>query len=147
MQVAEQEEVTVLEKVRTNIAAARADRLNTAAGYLENRESLDIAIRRFENQLQVAAIQKQDCVKSAKALSAAYLGLEMPSSIIAELADRTRQINSFDSRIKEINGTIADLTENRADAEAQYQLAEQAVVDIQKELRQVDQRMAEIRGF
>jgi chromosome segregation ATPase len=129
------------------MAALRTDRLGIARGYLDNLESLDIAIKRFQNQIQVLETQKQDCVKSAKAFSAAYLGLPMPKSISDELTDRTKQLQGLDNRIKEINDTITGLNENRSDAEVECRNADQAVADMEEELRQVDRRITEIRGF
>ena len=71
----------------------------------------------------------------------------MPQGIVDELDAKAKEIKVFDDRIKEINDTLADLRERRDIADAQCRLAQKAITDVEEDLRQIDQRIADIRGF
>jgi hypothetical protein len=143
----EQDQVTALQQARTNIAADRRERLGIAQDRHINKENIKIAIRGFENKRQVAMIKKQDCEKPAKALRAAYIGLEMPESIVKDLEDRAERIRHLNDQIKEIDASLTDLGDQLTEADIQQRLAQKAVDDIDDQIGQIDRRIAEIRGF
>ena len=143
----EAEQVTALQQARTKVAITRSDRLGTEAEHREKRDNLDLAIRRLENKLQVETIRKQTCEQPAKDLRAAYLGVAMPQSIVDELDAKAKELKVFDGRIKEINEALTDLRDRRDIADAECRLAQKAITDIEEDLRQIDRRIADIRGF
>lgn len=147
MELAQQDQVTALQQARTNIAADRATRLGFAEECHRDKENVRIAIERFKNKRQVAAIPKQDLEKSAKALRAAYLGSEIPHSIVNELDAKAKQIKKYEDRIREIDTALEELDDKFTEADAQHRLAQAAVDEIDSQIQQIDRCIAEIRGF
>jgi chromosome segregation ATPase len=144
---AEQSQITALEQSLIQIARTRSTHLDILEARQQDRDHIDSAIKSFENRLQVLMIRKQTAATPAKALSAAWLGRDMPQSIADNLASTQKQIDAFDVEIKEINDKLATLTDRRGDADAECVIAQKAIDAVDKDIRDIQALINEKRRF
>jgi chromosome segregation ATPase len=71
----------------------------------------------------------------------------MLQSILKDLDGRTERIKDFDNQIEQIDSTLSELREQLTEAEARQCIAQKAVDEIDDQIRQIDRRIAGIRGF
>ena len=104
-------------------------------------------MRELNGKLQTLTSVTEDYRKSAKFLSAAWLGQEQPQSIKERLAEKAANINLNETKIEKLKTAIAELTEWQIGADFQYRSAQEAVESLDKDLSQIDRRITELRGF
>jgi hypothetical protein len=88
-----------LQQAQNRSADLRNACLTKCGELTEALQVIDLDIDRVKAQLQNLTIQRDDCFKSAKALSDASLGVEIPKSVSAQLAERQARLEEFDNRI------------------------------------------------
>jgi chromosome segregation ATPase len=148
METAAVEQVTALQQAHLKLARMRADHIETEEGYHLECDHLDIAIKRLENRLAVLRVQREPHVKDAKALSGARLGsTDIPRSITIQLNEKQTEIDSFDKKIDSIDKELASIREKREDAHANRVLAQQAIAEIDGDIRATNEQIKELRGF
>lgn len=147
MEAGQHDQVAALQEARAAIASKRS----THIGVLQERnDAVNTArstVATYSNRLQVLKLQKQECEKSARALTAAYVGLEMPQAIVDQQAAKADQLKGFDQEIARMEEAVRTLEERREIAELQYGKAQHTLGEFDEQIRLVDQRIAEIRGF
>jgi chromosome segregation ATPase len=101
----------------------------------------------LKERIRNLTFQRDECQKSAKLLSSAWLGMKMPESVTEELSEYQRQLNTFDARIQDAKEFQTELADQRGDKHAAYNLEAQDQEKLETELKVIERRIAEIRGF
>lgn len=141
------DQLGALRSARDKIVRVRTDRLTARENCDHDVQGVGLALSRIENRLAVLAIQCDDYEKSAKSLSDAWLGIEMPQLVRADLDEKHTRLKRATDEIDKLKKSHDDLTDERDSRRAALRLAQDSLDKAEAELRQVDQRITEIRGF
>jgi chromosome segregation ATPase len=115
--------------------------------YYHDLQEIDAALSALKERIRNLTFQRDECHKFAKSLSNAWLGRKMPDSVTEELGEHQRQLDAFDARIKNVEESQTRLIEQRGDKYAAYNLEAQDQEKLEAELKEIERRIAEIRGF
>lgn len=142
------EQLAALQAVRDKIAyIVRPDCLKKREVCDHAVQAVDLELRRISNRLANLAIQRQNCEQSVRSLTDAWLGKEIPELIREELDERGQQLKQVTDSIGELENSQKILNKKRNDRSAALQLEQTRLDKVEAELRQVDQRITEIRDF
>lgn len=139
--------LAALDDARNKAVQLRNEHMLKRGDYDRDLQEIDSALGILENRLRNLTYQRDECQKSARTLSNAWLDMRMPESIVIKLREKQDQLDAFDSRIKGVQDSQAQLMERRGDKNADCQLEARDQEKFEAELKEIDQRIAEIRGF
>ncbi len=145
--MAVQDQLSALAGARNKIAQSRNKHMLQREEYFHDLEDIDLALGTLKRRIENLTYQREECRKSAKALSAAWLGGQMPESIAEELKGKQREMDHLDAGIKHAEDSQVALTEHRGTKNAGYNLEAKSQEKLEAELKVIDQRITEIRGF
>jgi chromosome segregation ATPase len=141
------DQLSTLTVARGNVALMRNKRVEDRERCDYDIRFVDLELKQIDNRLSILAIKQQDHERSAKALSSAWVACEMPSSIRNELDDKAEKLKRIADEINKLNESRTELTNGREDRVAAYKLAQKRVEEMESELKQIEAKIAEIRGF
>ena len=141
------DQLEALNSARPKAAELRNELMFKREDCYHELQDIDLALTTANNLLRNLTSQRDSCCRSAKSLSAAWLGLQMPDVIASQLSEKQRQIDALDKRIKAAQESQATLTERRGDKNTEYQLADRDFQKADEEVRVIDRRITELRGF
>jgi predicted nuclease with TOPRIM domain len=140
-------QLSALQSARDQIAAIRTERLTQKEGCSNAVEVVNLELKRFHNERAILKVQCKTIADSMQTLADTWLGREIPEFIRKQIGEKQAAIDGIGHSLAHLDKTSGQLTEMRDRRRAQLQLAEESLTKAESELKQVDDRIAEIRGF
>ena len=140
-------QLSALQSARDQIATIRTERLTQKVGCSNAVEVVNLELKRFQNERAILEVQRKTIADSMHTLADTWLGHEIPGFIRKQIGEKQAAIDGIGHSLARLDKTCGQLTEMRDRRQAQLQLAEENLATVESELKQVDDRIAEIRGF
>jgi chromosome segregation ATPase len=140
-------QLAALDGMRNKVARLRNEHMLKREEHYHDLQEIDAALSPLKERIRNLAFQRDECHKLAKSLSNAWLGMKITESVTEELGEYQRQLDAFDARIKNVEESQTRLIEQRGDKYAAYNLEAQDQEKLEAELKEIERRIAEIRGF
>jgi hypothetical protein len=118
-------QLAALDKSRDRVARLRNEHMLKRGEYHADIQAIDAALVPLKERIRNLTFQRDECQKSAKLLSSAWLGMKMPESVTEELSEYQRQFDTFNARIKNAKESQTELADQRGDKNAAYNLEAQ----------------------
>jgi len=141
------EQLATLKSSREQIADLRAQCLMQQDNCARAVEIVELELKRLQDQRAVIVVQRTNHTNAGQMLAEAWIGRSIPNLIRQQINEREVAIKTLDDSIANLDLNIRKLTEMRDQRRAKLQIAQQDIAEAEGDLKLVDERIAEMRGF
>ena len=106
-----------------------------------------IELRRLQSEIEIKQTQRSNLAKKMESLGLTWAGRTLPELVRQQINHGEVAIKAVGDSIANLEATIATLKEMQDRRHAQLSLAQESLHEAEIDLKEVDDRIAEIRGF